>query len=128
MPRASLVEKRARALCVELTRVTANTPMEYWMVRLIARLVATDYETADAAIAHAVVERGWLVGEGDARECQFSCVRAFHGRLSSTECSRQTLGKEDGELRVGGSPLDGRLPMNAKIPQRQVEQFGGGFV
>src|SRR5450631_914222 len=65
MPRASLVEKRARALCVELTRVTANTPMEYWMVRLIARLVATDYETADAAIAHAVVERGWLVGEGD---------------------------------------------------------------
>jgi len=61
-------------------------------------------------------------------ECQFSCVRAFHGRLSSTECSRQTLGKEDGELRVCGSPLDGRLPMNAKIPQRQVEQFGGGFV
>src|ERR1700733_11487301 len=40
------------------------------------------------------------------RECQFSCVRAFHGRLSSTECRRQTLGKEDGELRVGGSPLD----------------------
>ena len=59
---------------------------------------------------------------------KFSCVRAFHGRLSSTECSRQTLGKEDGELRVGGSPVDGRLPMNAKIPQRQVEQFGGGFV
>ena len=62
------------------------------------------------------------------QECQFSCVQAFQGRLSSTECSRQTLGKEDGELRVGGSPLDGRLPMNAKIPQRQVEQFGGGFV
>ena len=42
--------------------------------------------------------------------------------------SRQTLGKEDGELRVGGSPLDGRFPMHAEIPQRQVEQLGGGFV
>src|ERR1700681_1245584 len=50
------------------------------------------------------------------RECQFNCVRTFHGGLSSTDCSRQTLGKEDDELRVGGSPFDGRLPMNAKIP------------
>ena len=66
--------------------------------------------------------------EDRSRECQFSCVRAFHGRLSSTECSRQTLGKEDGELRVGGAPFDSWFPMNAEIPQRQIEQFGGGFV
>jgi hypothetical protein len=62
------------------------------------------------------------------RECQFSCVREFHGGLSSTDRSRQTLGKEDGELRVGGAPFDSWFPMNAEIPQRQIEQFGGGFV
>jgi hypothetical protein len=34
------------------------------MVRLIARSVALDYETADASIAYAV-NKGWLIGEGD---------------------------------------------------------------
>src|SRR5216684_3731695 len=97
MPRASLVEKRARALCVELTRVTANTPMEYWMVRLIARLVATDYKTADAAIAHAVAQ-GWLLTEGeppqsicladDNRWRQFETV--WPRRLTSSAMSSET--------------------------------------
>lgn len=62
------------------------------------------------------------------RECQLNCVRAFHGRLSLADCSRQTLCKEDGELRVGGSPLDGGLPVDTKIPQRQVEQLGGRLI
>jgi hypothetical protein len=55
------------------------------------------------------------------RECQINCVREFHGGLSSTDCSRQTLGKEDDELGVGGAPFDGGLPVNAEIPQRQIE-------
>jgi hypothetical protein len=38
--------------------------MEYRMVRLIARLVTIDYETADAAIAYAI-QKGWLIGEGE---------------------------------------------------------------
>ena len=62
------------------------------------------------------------------RECQLNCVRAFHGRLSLADCSRQTLGKEDGELRIGGSPLDSGLPVDTKIPQRQVEQLGGRLI
>ena len=62
-----------------------------------------------------------LVEEGLFRECQINCVREFHGGLSSTDCSRQAVGKEDDELGVGGAPLDGRLPVNAEIPQRQIE-------
>ncbi len=58
------VEKRARAVCVELARVTGNRPMQYQMARLIARLAAADYETADTAIAYAV-GRGWLLTEGE---------------------------------------------------------------
>jgi hypothetical protein len=41
---------------------------------------------------------------------------------------RILVGKEDGELCVGDAPFDGRFPMNAEIPQRHIEQFGGGFV
>jgi hypothetical protein len=51
MVNQSKVEKRARALCVELAHVTGNRPMQYQMARLIARLAATDYATADTAIA-----------------------------------------------------------------------------
>jgi hypothetical protein len=38
--------------------------MQYQMVRLIARCVALDYETVDAAIAYAI-QKGWLTGEGE---------------------------------------------------------------
>jgi hypothetical protein len=84
------------------------------------RLTATDEVVIEATGNSMAVSRvlSRFVARG---EYQFICVRAFHGRLSSTDCSRQTLGKEDGELRVGGSPLDGRLPVNAKVPQRQIE-------
>jgi hypothetical protein len=62
--RTSQVEKRAHALCVELARQTGKRPMQYRMVRRIARSVAFDYETADAAIAYAI-QKGWLIGEGE---------------------------------------------------------------
>ena len=62
--RRTLVEMRARALCAKLARVSDDTPMEYREVRRMARVLALDYETADAAIAYAFQE-GWLIGEGE---------------------------------------------------------------
>jgi hypothetical protein len=38
--------------------------MQWRMVRLIARSVALDYETVDAAIVYAI-QKGWLIGEGE---------------------------------------------------------------
>jgi hypothetical protein len=61
--RTSLVEKRARAVCAGLARATESEPMQWRMVRLIARSVAFDYKTADAAISYAI-EKGWLIGKG----------------------------------------------------------------
>jgi hypothetical protein len=61
--RTSLVEKRARAVCAGLVRATESEPMQWRMVRLIARSVAFDYKTADAAISYAI-QKGWLIGEG----------------------------------------------------------------
>ena len=84
MPKSTAVDRRARSLCVELARVTADTPMEYQMVRLIARLVAIDYETADAAIAHAVGQ-GWLFTKGEPphRICLAYAGRVWSARGSS---------------------------------------------
>jgi hypothetical protein len=62
--RTTLVEKRARALCAKLARMTDRRPMQYRQVRLTARAVALDYETADAGIAYAIGQ-GWLIGEGE---------------------------------------------------------------
>jgi hypothetical protein len=38
--------------------------MQWRMVRSIARSVAFDYATADAAITYAI-QKGWLIGEGE---------------------------------------------------------------
>ena len=54
--------------------------MQWRRVRLIARSVAFDYETADAAIAYAI-EKGWLVGEG---EPPHSVRLTDEGRLAAT--------------------------------------------
>ena len=62
--RTTLVEKRARALCAKLARVSDDTPMELRAVRLITRVLALDYETADTAIGYAI-QKGWLIGEGE---------------------------------------------------------------
>ncbi len=63
MARASRVENRARALCIELARVTDSRPMQYRMAQTIAKAVGQDEAAADAAIAHAI-EKRWLIGEG----------------------------------------------------------------
>ena len=62
--RTTLVDKRARALCAKLARATDGTPMEYSEVRLMARVLALDYETADAAINYAL-QKGWLADKGE---------------------------------------------------------------
>ena len=59
MPRVSKAERQARALCVELARVTGNRPMQYRMVQPIMIAAGLDDAAADAAIAYAV-EKGWL--------------------------------------------------------------------
>jgi hypothetical protein len=59
VPRTSKAERQARALCVELARVTGDRPMQYRMVRPIVIAAGLDDPAADAAIAHAV-EKGWL--------------------------------------------------------------------
>ncbi len=61
--RASRVENRARALCIELARVTDSWPMQYRMAQTIAKAVGQDEATADMAIAYAV-ERDWLIAAG----------------------------------------------------------------
>jgi len=62
--RASRVENRARALCIELARVTDSWPMQYRMAQTIAKAVGQDEATADMAIAYAV-ERDWLIAAGN---------------------------------------------------------------
>ena len=59
MAKASKAQRQARALCVELARVTGNRPMQYRMVRPIVIAAGLDNAAADAAIAYAV-EKGWL--------------------------------------------------------------------
>jgi hypothetical protein len=66
--RPPLVDKRARAVCAGLARVTQSGPMHWRMVRLIARSVALNYETAEAAIVYAI-QKGWLTGEGEPPHC-----------------------------------------------------------
>jgi hypothetical protein len=62
----ALDERRstARALCVELARVTDGRPLQWQMVRLIGPAVGQDEAMTDMAIAYAV-ERDWLVAAGN---------------------------------------------------------------
>ena len=57
-------DNTARALCVELARVTANRPLQWQMVRLIGPALGQDEAAVDAAIAYAV-EQGWLLAAGN---------------------------------------------------------------
>jgi hypothetical protein len=54
----------ARALCVELARVTANRPLQWRMVRIIGPALGHEEAAVDAAIAYAV-EQGWLLAAGN---------------------------------------------------------------
>ena len=64
MPKSTAVDRRARALCVELARVTAGRPLQWRMARLIATAAGLDDAAAYTAIAHAI-RKGWLIYEGD---------------------------------------------------------------
>jgi hypothetical protein len=57
-------DNTARALCVELARVTANKPLQWRMVRLIGPAIGQDEAAVHAAIAYAV-EHGWLLAAGN---------------------------------------------------------------
>jgi hypothetical protein len=57
-------DNTARALCVELARVTANRPLQWRMVRMIGPAIGQDEAAVDAAIAYAV-EHGWLLAAGN---------------------------------------------------------------
>ena len=57
-------DNTARALCVELARVTANRPLQWRMVRMIGPAIGQDEAAVDAAIAYAV-EQGWLLAAGN---------------------------------------------------------------
>jgi hypothetical protein len=60
MPKRTAVDRRARALCVELARVTAGRPLQWRMARLITTAAGLDDAAAYTAIAHAI-RKGWLI-------------------------------------------------------------------
>jgi hypothetical protein len=64
MAGASQAFRRARALCVELARVTGARPLQCRMVALIAQSIGLDAAAADAAVALAI-EQKWLVRSGE---------------------------------------------------------------
>lgn len=99
-----LVERREQRLVQELV---AQAAIEALDEGILHRLARGDCSASRRRSLSAVQVR---------RECQINCVRGFHGGLSSADCSRQALGKEDDELGVGGAPFDGGLPVNAEIP------------
>src|SRR5882762_1046866 len=64
MARTSQAFRRARALCVELERVTGGRPVQYRMVAPIAQSIGFDTAAAEAAVALAMEQR-WLIGKGE---------------------------------------------------------------
>jgi hypothetical protein len=64
MAGASQAFTRARALCVELARVTGARPMQFRLVAPIAQSIGLDVAAADAAVALAI-EQKWLVRSGE---------------------------------------------------------------
>jgi hypothetical protein len=82
----ALDERRstARALCVELARVTDGRPLQWQMVRLIGPAVGQDEVSVDAAIAYAV-ERDWLIAAGNPPHsiCLTDAGRVWAARLAA---------------------------------------------
>ncbi len=48
MPKRTAVDRQARALCVELARVTEGRPMQWRTSQVIGKSVGIDEATADA--------------------------------------------------------------------------------
>ena len=65
----------ARALCVELARVTRGKPLQWQMVRLIGPTLGQDEAAGDAAITYAV-DHGWLLAAGNPAHSISSPMRA----------------------------------------------------
>jgi hypothetical protein len=58
------VDRRARALCVQLARVTEAGSMQWRTARLIVTAAGIDESAAYTAIAYAI-RMGWLILERD---------------------------------------------------------------
>jgi hypothetical protein len=87
LPAMTALDERdstARALCVELARVTDGRPLQWRMVRLIGPAVGQDEATADMAIAYAV-ERDWLIAAGNPPHsiCLTDAGRVWAARLAA---------------------------------------------
>ena len=63
MAKASQVERQARALCVELARVTGGWPVQWRLTNSIGKALGLDQGASDAAIAYAI-GKDWLLTEG----------------------------------------------------------------
>jgi hypothetical protein len=61
MPKRIAVDRRVRALGVELARVTAGRPMQWRMAQTIGEAIGIDEAAADVAI----VQRDWLIADGN---------------------------------------------------------------
>ena len=61
MAKASQVERQARALCVELARVTGGRPVQWRLTNSIGKALGLDQGASDAAIAYAI-GKDWLLG------------------------------------------------------------------
>ena len=72
-------------VCAGLARATKPQPMQWWKARLMARSVAFDHETADAAIVYAI-QKGWLIGVG---EPPHSVRLTDDGRMASAQGRRR---------------------------------------
>ena len=85
MPKSTPVDRHARALCVELARVTGGRPMQYRMVQPIVKAVGLNEAAAEAAIAYAV-EQGWLITEVADDEPPHSICITDAGRRLADRC------------------------------------------
>jgi hypothetical protein len=80
MAKATNVERRACAVCVELSRATGIGQMQYRTVVPIALAAGVEITHADEAIAHAV-KKGWLVTEIAKDEMSRSICLTDEGRM-----------------------------------------------
>jgi hypothetical protein len=83
MPERTTVDRRARALCVELARVTGGRPMLWRMAQTMGDAIGIDEAAADVAIVYAV-ERDWLIADGNPLHsiCLTDAGRVWTGRVA----------------------------------------------
>jgi hypothetical protein len=89
MARAYQAEKRARALCAELARVTDGRPMQWRMVAPIAKAVGVDDAAAYAAVSHAIQQDGYSE-KGSRRNAPPSRMRGKYRRVALVDSQRSS--------------------------------------